>query len=255
MDPVQGNTRDANGFCVAKADRLDWQLASQRFCLESGFARRMGHRCIVSQHCRSNNGRDLTYPHGHVLNLRRLALFGWLLTQATSLPLQEPQLRIEAPPELSAVRMRLEAADTLRLAGIAQFVGLTEAGPPIEVILATENSKLARQVSPWIAGFALDAPELVVIFPARSPGYPDNTLVDVLRHEITHVLIQRASGHGALPRWFNEGLAMSAERGWRFQDQTQLLYQLMIGPRTSLDELDRLFGGDRSAQNRAYALA
>jgi len=189
------------------------------------------------------------------LNLRRLALFGWLLTQATSLPAQEPQLRIEAPPELSAVRMRLEAPDTFRLAGVAQFVGLTEAGPPIEVILATENSKLARQVSPWIVGFALDAPELVVIFPARSPGYPDNTLVDVLRHEITHVLIQRASGHGVLPRWFNEGLAMSAERGWRFQDQSQLLYELVLGPRSSLDELDRLFSGDRSAQTRAYALA
>jgi hypothetical protein len=193
--------------------------------------------------------------HGHVLNLRRLALFGWLLTQTTSLPLQEPQLRIEAPPELSAVRLRLQSAGTPRLAGIAEFVGLTDAGPPIQVILATENSNWARRVPPWIAGFALDSPELVVVFPARSPGYPDTTLEDVLRHEITHVLIRRASGRGVIPRWFNEGLAMSAERGWRFQDQSQLLYQLMIGPRTSLDELDRLFEGDRSAQNRAYALA
>jgi hypothetical protein len=193
--------------------------------------------------------------YGYGLNLRCLALFGWLLTQATSLPLQEPQLRIEAPPELTGVRLRLQSAGTLRLAGIAEFVGLTDTGPPIQVILATENSNWARQVPPWIVGFALGSPELVVVFPARSPGYPDTTLEDVLRHEITHVLIQRASGRGAIPRWFNEGLAISAERGWRFQDQSQLLYQLVIGPRTSLDELDRLFGGDRSAQVRAYALA
>ena len=213
----------------------------------------MGHGCIVSQHCHSNNGRDLTCRYGHVLNLQRLALFGWLLAQATSV--QEPQLRIEAPPELSTVRMRLQSTGTLRLAGVAQFVGLTNLGPPIQVILATENSNWARQVSPWIVGFALDTPELVVIFPARSPGYPHSTLDDVLRHEITHVLIQRASGHGTVPRWFNEGLAMSAERGWRLQDQSELLYQLLVGPRTSLDELDRLFAGDRSSQIRAYALA
>lgn len=151
--------------------------------------------------------------------------------------------------------MRLQSSGTLHLAGVAQFVGLADTGPPIRVILATESSDWARQVSPWIVGFAVDAPELVVIFPGRSPGYPDNTLDDVLRHEIAHVLIRRASGHDAVPRWFNEGLAISAERGWRFQDQSELLYQLVLGPRTSLDELDRLFAGDRGAQIRAYALA
>src|SRR5262249_57299536 len=194
----------------------------------------MGHRCIVSQHCRSNNGRDLTFPHGHVLNLRRLALFGWLLTQATSLPLQEPPLRIEAPPELSAVRLRLQSAGTLRLAGIAEFVGLTDAGPPIQVMLATENSNWARRVPPWIAGFALESPEFVVVFPARSPGYPDTTLEDVLRHEITHVLIQRASVRGGLPRCFREGVAMSTERGCVFQHQCQLLYHRLLAPRPTL---------------------
>ena len=48
---------------------------------------------------------------------------------------------------------------------------------------------------------------------------------------------------------------MAAERDRRFQDQTQLLYQLIIGSRTSLDELDRLFSGGQSDQTRAYALA
>ncbi len=48
---------------------------------------------------------------------------------------------------------------------------------------------------------------------------------------------------------------MAAERERVFRDQTQFLYQLLSGERTSLLELDRLFSGDQNAQTRAYALA
>jgi hypothetical protein len=122
-------------------------------------------------------------------------------------------------------------------------------------VLAAENSDLSRRVSPWIAGFAVGASNLVVLFPARSPSYPDDTLEDVLRHEVTHVLIWRASAGQPVPRWFNEGVAMAAERERGFRDQTQLLYSLVIGSATSLDELNRLFSGGQNEQIRAYALA
>jgi len=184
-------------------------------------------------------------------DMYRFVLFALFFGQ----PRPAPLLRVEAPPELAAVRTRLESFDTQRLADIEQLVGLTDPGPAIPVVLATESSDWARQVSPWVAGFALDASDLVVLFPARSPGYPHDTFEDVLRHEVAHVLIRRASGGQPVPRWFNEGLAMAAEHAWRFEDQTQLLYQLVLGPRISLRELDRLFGGDRSDQTRAYALA
>jgi hypothetical protein len=69
------------------------------------------------------------------------------------------------------------------------------------------------------------------------------------------VLIHRAAGGRPVPRWFNEGLALQAEHGWRFQDQSQLLYQLLIGSGTNLETIDRLFAGDRNSQTRAYALA
>jgi hypothetical protein len=101
----------------------------------------------------------------------------------------------------------------------------------------------------------LHSPELIVIFPNRSPSYPHDTLDDVLRHEVAHVLIRRAAAGQSLPRWFNEGLAMTAEHGWRFKDQTQLLYQLAFGSQTSLDDLDGLFIGNESDQHRAYALS
>jgi hypothetical protein len=166
-----------------------------------------------------------------------------------------PQLEIEAPPELAAVRTRLQAIPSGRFNDIAEFLGIDEAGPAIRVILAPENSELARSVVSWISGFAIGESSLVVMFPARSPGYPDNTLEDVLRHEVAHVLIWRATAGRPLPRWFNEGLAMEVERERRFQDQTQLLYQLLTGGQIDLERLDRLFSGTQNNQTRAYALS
>ena len=166
-----------------------------------------------------------------------------------------PQLEIEAPPELAAVRTRLQAIPSGRFNDIADFLGIAEAGSAIRVILAQENSELARSVVSWISGFAIAESNLVVMFPARSPGYPDNTLEDVLRHEVAHVLIWRASGGRPVPRWFNEGLAMEVERERRFQDQTQLLYQLLTGGQIDLQQLDRLFSGTQNDQTRAYALS
>src|SRR5437867_10040580 len=89
-------------------------------------------------------------------------------------------LKIEAPPELAAVRSRLQSIDTQRFADIEQLLGITGSGPDIHVELVTETSEVARQIQPWISGFAVGASNLVVLFPARSPGYPNNTLEDVL---------------------------------------------------------------------------
>src|SRR5437867_13257360 len=177
------------------------------------------------------------------------------MRRASLLPSEFPKLEIEAPTELDPVRNRLQSIPPGRFADIAEFLGLIDPGPVIQVKLATETSDVARVVAPWISGFAAGESNLVVVFPARSPGYPDNTLEDVLRHEVAHILIWRASAGRAVPRWFNEGLAMEVERARRFQDQTQLLYQLITGGRTDLAHLDRLFSGGQNEQTRAYALA
>ena len=180
-----------------------------------------------------------------------LFLFLWFSASLRGVP---PNLQVESPPELAAIRARLQAIPSSRLADISEFLG-AESGSPIRVVLAPENTELARSVSPWISGFAVGESSLVVIFPARSPGYPDSTIEDVLRHEVAHVLIWRAADGHPVPRWFNEGLAMDVERARRFQDQTELLYQLVKGGEADLHRLDGLFTGSQSDQVRAYALA
>ena len=190
--------------------------------------------------------------------LRLLLIPALFFAVASAQQLEPPQLLINAPPELAALRTRLESAASNRLTGILELVGLDNAGPVIRVSLVPESAELARQVPQWIAGFALGASDEIVIFPARSPQYPHNSLDDVLRHEVTHVLITRAAARQSVPRWFNEGLAMAAERSWGFGDQTRLLYQLVLGRDTSLAEMERLFEDSQSSPSseaRAYALS
>jgi hypothetical protein len=181
----------------------------------------------------------------------RLSLVLMFVVQA--MEIAPPELRIEAPPGLSAEKSRLESFESKRLTEVVRLIGLRHPGPPIDIELASHSSDWARSVPPWTAGFARQ--DKVVIFPSRSPTYPDSTLADVLRHEVAHALIWRASSGRPIPRWFNEGLAMAAERGWKFRDQTQLFIQLVSGTRLSLHELDRLFEGGQADQTRAYLLS
>ena len=114
-----------------------------------------------------------------------------------------PRLTIEAPEELTAARNRLETFDTGRLLGVMQLVGLDAAGDPIRVVLEPEGSPLARQAPTPIAGFASLDENLIVLFPARSPAYPHDTLEDVLHHEVAHVLISRAARGAPVPLWLH----------------------------------------------------
>lgn len=166
-----------------------------------------------------------------------------------------PQLQIEAPPTLAAARTRLESFDPARLRGVMQVVGLDHPGPAIRVVLASETSEWARQVPPSTAGFAVGEASVVVLFPSRAPVYPHDTLEDVLHHEVAHVLMTRAAGGRPLPLWFQEGLAMAAERTWGLEDDARLLGALTLVARTDLEEIDALFTHDEGARTRAYTLA
>jgi hypothetical protein len=168
---------------------------------------------------------------------------------------QPPALTIDAPPELRAARARLESYDLRTLSDIVRLVGLDAPGAPVRVVLADDASEWARRVSPWTAGLAIGSTDLIVLFPTRSPVYPHDSLEDVLRHEVAHVLIDRAAGGRPVPRWFHEGLAVAAERPWGLEDRSRLAWELLRGPRLTLDQIDGLFSGGQAAQARAYALA
>lgn len=181
------------------------------------------------------------------------------MTRATSQASQPrsslaPELHVQAPEELAPIAARIAGFDRGTLREIGRLVGLSDPGPPITVVLSPERSDLARATPPWIVGFARGADSVVVLFPARSPAYPYDSLEDVLRHEIAHVLIDRGAGQTHVPRWFHEGLALSAERPWGLEDRARVVFALTRN-RISTRQLDALFEGSRDEQARAYAVA
>lgn len=166
-----------------------------------------------------------------------------------------PQLMVATEPGLESYAARVTAAaagDFSRELGLA---GLTRFGPPVQVGLARESSRLAAAAPRWASAFTVPERSLIVIFPHRAPAYPDRNLEMVLRHELMHVLVYRAAAGQEVPRWFNEGLAAVAAREWSIEDRARSAVALIgRGPHT-VHALEAAFQGDAAAVARAYALS
>ena len=182
-----------------------------------------------------------------------LGLLLWIGVPAGAV--EPPRLEIEAPPNLEPIAQRLRELNRGELDSAMRLVGLREPGPPIRVILAPEGSEAAERVPPWVSGYAIGEMGVIVLLPQRVPAYPDSSLDDLLRHEVAHVLVARASGGRPLPRWFHEGMAMIAGLSWGFDDRSRLTLALLTDRPVSLSELDDRFAGTQPEVNRAYAIS
>jgi hypothetical protein len=188
--------------------------------------------------------------------LRRAALLVLLfLTSLPAVSVAPPRLIVEAPSGLEPTARRVRAFPPAELESAMRLVGLAEPGPPIRVILAEEGSGTALAVPPWVSGYAYSDRGIVVLIPSRTPAYPDASLEDLLRHEVAHVLIARASGNQPLPRWFHEGMAMIAGLTWGLDDRARLTMTLLADREISLSELNQRFQGTGAEVYRAYAIS
>lgn len=150
---------------------------------------------------------------------------------------------------------QIERIDRARWTAVIETTGLRRAGKPVLLVLAAEASPAAQAAPRWIAGYAIAQSSTAVLFPERTPVYPDANFEEVVVHEVAHVLIARAAGRGELPRWFNEGLAIYISRPWRFADHTRITRALLSRRRATLQDLDAAFYRDRAVTAHAYALA
>ena len=183
---------------------------------------------------------------------------GW----AAAEPPRPLPVTVQAPAELAAVAREVERLALAALAAAADLVGgdaaalLTEVAP-LSVVLVPEGSAAARAVPPWIAGYAISGrgPGQLVLLPARADRYPDFGLESVLRHEVTHLLVDRRAGGGDLPRWFNEGLAMAVGRKPEWGDSARLTLAVIDDGSLPLARLDAAFSGGESEVHAGYALA
>lgn len=166
-----------------------------------------------------------------------------------------PELVVEGPASEAATLEGVRRVDRARLGLLVSLIGNERAGPPIRVLALPEDSPAARDAPAWVAGYAQGEHGLVVLFPERSPGYPDAGFESLLVHEVAHVMIDRAADHRSLPRWFHEGLATAAGE-WGTGDRLRVTTALLFGGDRSLAALEAAFrSGEPARIGRAYALA
>lgn len=136
-----------------------------------------------------------------------------------------------------------------------RLLGLREADEEILLVLATEDTLAAKSAPSWISGYAFSDRSIAVLFPARTPSYPDSTFEELVLHEVGHILVSHATDGAEIPRWFNEGLALFIGRPWRLEDHSRVTWALVSGRQVSLSDLEPYFNSSREAARHAYALA
>jgi len=159
---------------------------------------------------------------------------------------------VRAPASLTSVAERVRTMEWPRLEEALVRAGL-QPPPRVRVTLVGEDDADARATPAWIVGQAFGSLD-VVVFPARVGVYPYSSLESVLWHEVVHLALSVHARGQPLPRWFHEGVAMSAERGWGFTSQVRL--GLAAAGEPGLADLGRLFASNAQPETaRAYLLA
>jgi len=180
---------------------------------------------------------------------------GFLLAAAVGSARPAPDLLIESPPGLEIVAREVKEIGRGDFSGALLMTGLMGFTTSIEVVLAPEESQIARRTPGWISGFADGGSRTIVLFPDRVSRYPDDSLRTLVHHEVTHVLVTEAARGRPVPRWFNEGVATVAAREWGIEDRARYAAAVVgRGPRTT-DALDQGFAEGGRRATRSYALS
>lgn len=168
---------------------------------------------------------------------------------------RSPELTVENPPGLAGVAEEVRAISRRDFSSGLVMTGLMEFSSPIKIVLALNDSEVARRTPSWVSGFANGRSRTIVLFPGRVSSYPDNNLETLVHHEIAHVLVAEAARGRRVPRWFNEGLATVAAREWGIEDRARYAAAVVgRGPRTTA-ELDLGFEQGGRRVSRSYALS
>ena len=105
----------------------------------------------------------------------------------------------------------------------------------------------------WAAGVA-HPPSGEILIAAHAPDGSKTDLEDLLKHEMVHVALYRATGGQPLPRWFHEGVAESFADTISFARMQTLAATVFGGGVPALEDIERSFHqGDPHGASVAYA--
>ncbi len=129
-------------------------------------------------------------------------------------------------------------------------------GPePLRIILAPDAAEFSREARgrnpEWAAALILEPGRTVLLDKTRFFQVEDRRRI--LRHEIGHIVLDRALPRARLPRWFHEGFAQVFAAEWEERDQWLLGRVAWLGNGIPLGELRGRFPSGGSRANLAYA--
>ena len=186
------------------------------------------------------------------MRLPATVAIAFLLSSVVAGARQPYDLTVDAPPSLAGVAARVEAMNAAGLARALSHAGL-ELPPRVHVLLIPEDDPRARQTPSWVVGQALGTDRMIV-YPQRVGSYPYDSLESVVLHELVHLALTARAGGRDLPRWFQEGVAVSVESGWGIGSQARLLVAAARDPR--IDDVSMLFESDAVPETTtAYLLS
>lgn len=185
--------------------------------------------------------------------------------RAGSAPGADPTGRAAAPPE---VRWRagpgLESLARALAGDSALFAPLPGIGDPAAILEDTITIYLVRDLDSlsapgsvvreeWVAGFADSDRGIIGVRAAEAEG-GIGAIRSVLRHELAHLALARATG-GRAPRWLHEGYAQLVSGSWDAGEAWRLrMYFLRTGGGT-LDRLTVSFPRREQPARTAYLLS
>jgi hypothetical protein len=119
----------------------------------------------------------------------------------------------------------------------------------VEIVFVSHAGRVADAsgMPRWVAGVAHPPTGRILIAKHGPDGAPTN-LEELLKHEIAHVVLHRATGGAELPRWFHEGIAETFTGGVSLA-RAQTLASAVFGPGIpDLEHLEQRFHGDDGPQ-------
>jgi hypothetical protein len=130
-----------------------------------------------------------------------------------------------------------------------------EYGDTFRIYIAESESEFATltrgRVPEWGAGVALlGSKSIVMRRPENLTATPD--FERILIHELAHLGLEVASGHGSVPRWIHEGFAMWQSHEWRLGQDLLLAEALLTGSFIPLSELEEVNQFQRAKAGLAY---
>jgi hypothetical protein len=165
---------------------------------------------------------------------------------------------VRAEPELTEYASRL-AVEAERGFDILQRELGPAAGPRVELRVVSNAGELAAVSPPdspppgWATGVTYADHDLIVLSLTSPRNGRFIPLFAVLRHELAHLVVDRITGSRALPRWFDEGIALWAAGDDYAGRQEELVNAAMRDQLLPLESIERGYPSDPEQVPLAYA--